>query len=84
MDGVTQQNATLVQQAMAAIASLEEQAQQLTKAVEVFHLGSEYQTAASRTRPAGNMALKRPALSGMAPALPPARTASDEGSWEKF
>ncbi|MCA6998628.1 methyl-accepting chemotaxis protein [Dickeya solani] len=84
MDGVTQQNATLVQQAMAAIASLEEQAQQLTKAVEVFHLGSEYQTAAGRTRPAGNMALKRPALSGMAPALPPARTASDEGSWEKF
>ncbi|RNM06757.1 methyl-accepting chemotaxis protein [Dickeya undicola] len=84
MDGVTQQNATLVQQAMAAITSLEEQARQLTQAVEVFHLGSEHQTTAARTRPADNMALKRPALRGSTPALPPARQANGQDNWEKF
>ncbi|MEI7187251.1 methyl-accepting chemotaxis protein [Dickeya dianthicola] len=84
MDGVTQQNAALVQQAMAATASLEEQARQLTQAVEVFHLGSEHQTAAGRANPASNMALKRPAPRGTTPALPPARKASDQGNWEQF
>lgn len=38
MDGVTQQNASLVQEASAAAASLEEQAERLTQAVAVFRL----------------------------------------------
>ena len=38
MDEVTQQNAAMVEQAAAASASLEEQAQQLTLAVSVFHV----------------------------------------------
>ncbi|AIR68236.1 methyl-accepting chemotaxis protein [Dickeya fangzhongdai] len=84
MDGVTQQNAALVQQAMTAATSLEDQARQLTQAVEVFHLGSEHRTAAGRANPADNMALKRPALRGTTPALPPARKANEQDNWEKF
>ncbi|MEY7123619.1 methyl-accepting chemotaxis protein [Enterobacter cloacae] len=38
MDGVTQQNAALVQQSAAAAASLEEQAQQLTRSISRFSL----------------------------------------------
>ncbi|MBS0054546.1 methyl-accepting chemotaxis protein [Yersinia sp. Marseille-Q3913] len=38
MDNVTQQNASLVQEASAAAASLEQQAEVLTQAVAVFHL----------------------------------------------
>ncbi len=38
MDGVTQQNAALVQEATAAAASLEEQARQLAQTVLVFKL----------------------------------------------
>ncbi len=40
MDGVTQQNASLVQESAAAAASLEEQARQLTQAVAVFNLSN--------------------------------------------
>lgn len=38
MDGVTQQNAALVQEATAAAASLDEQARQLALTVKVFRL----------------------------------------------
>ena len=38
MDGVTQQNAALVQQSAAAAASLEEQAQQLTRSISSFSM----------------------------------------------
>ena len=38
MDGVTQQNAALVQQSAAAAASLEEQAQQLSRSISSFRL----------------------------------------------
>ncbi|WP_407273553.1 methyl-accepting chemotaxis protein [Dickeya ananatis] len=84
MDGVTQQNATLVQQAMAAIASLEEQARQLTQAVEVFHLGTEYRSAARNQGQADNLALKRPSLKATTPALPPAGKSGGQDNWEKF
>lgn len=43
MDGVTQQNASLVQESAAAAASLEEQARQLTEAVAVFNLSDNAQ-----------------------------------------
>ncbi|WP_246764120.1 methyl-accepting chemotaxis protein, partial [Cronobacter sakazakii] len=42
MDGVTQQNAALVQQMAAAASSLEEQAQQLAQTVEQFSLQESY------------------------------------------
>lgn len=45
MDGVTQQNASLVQESAAAAASLEEQARQLTEAVSVFNLTDNTQAA---------------------------------------
>ena len=41
MDEVTQQNASLVQEATAAAASLEEQARRLEKAVAIFRLRPE-------------------------------------------
>ncbi|WP_163559529.1 methyl-accepting chemotaxis protein [Halomonas sp. NO4] len=46
MDQVTQQNASLVQEASAAAASLEEQANRLERAVAVFRLASDAQHAA--------------------------------------
>ncbi|HEY0065380.1 MAG TPA: methyl-accepting chemotaxis protein [Telluria sp.] len=51
MDGVTQQNAALVEEAAAAAESLQDQAAQLAKAVSVFKLG-EQQPAAAPARPA--------------------------------
>lgn len=45
MDGVTQQNASLVQESAAAAASLEEQARQLTEAVAVFNLSDNARSA---------------------------------------
>ncbi|WJM84816.1 methyl-accepting chemotaxis protein [Dickeya chrysanthemi] len=50
MDGVTQQNAALVQESAAASASLEDQARQLTSAVAVFQLPDS--SGASLLRPA--------------------------------
>ncbi len=55
MDGVTQQNAALVQESAAAAASLEEQARLLTETVSVFHLPDSEKlhtaTTASLNRP---------------------------------
>ncbi|MES2297386.1 MAG: methyl-accepting chemotaxis protein [Pseudomonadota bacterium] len=41
MDGMTQQNAALVEQAAAAAESMQHQAQKLTEAVSVFHLAGQ-------------------------------------------
>ena len=48
MDGVTQQNASLVQEASAAAASLEEQAARLTQAVAVFKIDTAQRPAVHR------------------------------------
>ncbi|MFP1752196.1 methyl-accepting chemotaxis protein [Lonsdalea quercina] len=85
MDGVTQQNAALVQEAAAAAGSLEEQARHLTDAVAVFKLDNEARPASGRV-PNGQ-ALKRPALS-QTPALvaiPVAsKTQNNHDDWEQF
>ncbi|MBF7955436.1 methyl-accepting chemotaxis protein [Rahnella victoriana] len=60
MDGVTQQNASLVQEASAAAASLEEQAARLTQAVAVFRLDNSTRSAAPQ-RPAASRTLPAPA-----------------------
>jgi methyl-accepting chemotaxis protein len=53
MDGVTQQNATLVEESLAAIVSLQEQAQRLARSVSLFKLhGAGGDLGKSRTRPA--------------------------------
>jgi methyl-accepting chemotaxis protein len=49
MDAVTQQNASLVEEAAAAAASMTEQAASLAHAVAVFKLGNETRTAEVRT-----------------------------------
>ena len=48
MDKVTQQNASLVEEASAAAVSLEEQAARLTEAVDVFRLTKQSAPAAQR------------------------------------
>ncbi|WJV65374.1 methyl-accepting chemotaxis protein [Pectobacteriaceae bacterium CE70] len=81
MDGVTQQNAALVQEASSAAESLEEQARQLSEAVAVFQLGGDEQ------RPGGNMtpavALKRPTLASTSALAIAGRKAGDN-NWETF
>ncbi|MDY4373162.1 methyl-accepting chemotaxis protein [Pectobacterium carotovorum] len=75
MDSVTQQNASLVQEASAAAASLEEQAALLTRAVATFKLSSHV---SAPTRPNALAANGRSSL-----ALP--RQANTEnGNWETF
>ncbi|WP_323660549.1 methyl-accepting chemotaxis protein [Pectobacterium versatile] len=75
MDSVTQQNASLVQEASAAAASLEEQAALLTRAVATFKLSSHL---SAPTRPSALAAKGRSSL-----ALP--RQANTEnGNWETF
>ncbi|MBP2859807.1 Tar ligand binding domain-containing protein [Dickeya oryzae] len=76
MDGVTQQNAALVQEASAAAASLDEQAQNLATAVASFDLGA---SAVLHTPRTATPALKRPASKT---AALPAR--SSHGDWETF
>ncbi|UOO21658.1 methyl-accepting chemotaxis protein [Dickeya dianthicola] len=76
MDGVTQQNAALVEEASAAAASLEGQAQSLAAAVAAFELG-DTPTALHSPR-VHAPALKRPALKASLPAR------SSRGDWETF
>ncbi|MBO8134757.1 MULTISPECIES: methyl-accepting chemotaxis protein [Dickeya] len=76
MDGVTQQNAALVQEATTAAASLEDQAQSLAAAVAAFDLGDR-QTALNAPRVAAPV-LKRPVLKASLPA------SSSNGDWETF
>ncbi|MCI4197058.1 methyl-accepting chemotaxis protein, partial [Dickeya dianthicola] len=80
MDGVTQQNAALVEEASAAAASLEDQAQSLAAAVAAFELG-DTPTALHSPR-VHAPALKRPALKR--PALKSSSGSSSHGDWETF
>lgn len=73
MDGVTQQNASLVQEASAAAASLEEQAERLTQAVAVFRLDAR----------AANTVSRKPGQVLVESARIP-NTASNTQNWETF
>ncbi|QYM96789.1 methyl-accepting chemotaxis protein [Dickeya ananatis] len=83
MDGVTQQNAALVQEASAATRSLEEQAMVLTEAVSVFRLSEEQSSGLSprRERQAPVKAVAAPSAKAL-----PAATSAKKGSdnWETF
>ncbi|MCL6350137.1 methyl-accepting chemotaxis protein [Pectobacterium polaris] len=77
MDSVTQQNASLVQEASAAAASLEEQAALLTRAVATFKLSSHL----SNSAPARPNAL---AAKGRSSLALPRQTNTENGNWETF
>ncbi|GAA0579552.1 methyl-accepting chemotaxis protein [Halomonas salifodinae] len=83
MDEVTQQNASLVQQAAAAAASLEDQASRLERAVALFRLAQgDAAGPAPRTEratPAPGAARSLPARSG-----PQHQKALAEDDWEEF
>ncbi|WP_192456832.1 methyl-accepting chemotaxis protein [Musicola keenii] len=83
MDGVTQQNAALVQEASSAASSLEEQARNLADAVSVFDIGDDRESTMLR-RPSAQT-LKRP-VQKAAPALkaPAKANASSSSNWETF
>ncbi|WP_108446269.1 methyl-accepting chemotaxis protein [Halomonas denitrificans] len=84
MDQVTQQNASLVQEASAAAASLEEQADRLERAVAVFKL-AEGERVTAPAKPAPRV--EAPAADHR-PSTPttrrPARQAAAEEEWEEF
>ncbi|ASY77731.1 methyl-accepting chemotaxis protein [Pectobacterium polaris] len=77
MDSVTQQNASLVQEASAAAASLEEQAALLTRAVATFKLSSHL----SNSAPARPNAL---AAKGRSSLALPRQANTENGNWETF
>ncbi|SIQ43889.1 methyl-accepting chemotaxis sensory transducer with Cache sensor [Janthinobacterium sp. TND4EL3] len=91
MDGVTQQNAALVEEAAAAAESLQDQASHLAEVVSVFKLGEQVRqaapaaVAAPRTVaptppvPAQRLAVAKPQAAQRAPAKAPA---GDD--WEEF
>ena len=60
MDGVTQQNAALVEEAAAAAESLQDQASHLAEVVSVFKLGEQQRQVASTATPAAAPAAPRP------------------------
>jgi len=92
MDGVTQQNAALVEQAAAAAESLQEQATQLEQAVSVFKLNGQQEeriraplrkstVEAPAARQAPRLGSKQVAKTPAKKAAP--RPVTDDG-WEQF
>ncbi|QQG29973.1 Tar ligand binding domain-containing protein [Pectobacterium carotovorum] len=79
MDSVTQQNASLVQEASAAAASLEEQAALLTRTVATFKLSNHLSSAHSA--PIRPNALAAKAQTSLAL---PRQTNTENGNWETF
>ncbi|KJV31031.1 MULTISPECIES: methyl-accepting chemotaxis protein [unclassified Pantoea] len=77
MDNVTQQNASLVEEASSAAASLEDQAGRLTQAVAAFKLND---SPASRVMAPSSATLKSPTLTPR-PAL---AAANSNDNWETF
>ncbi|MGM0537389.1 MAG: methyl-accepting chemotaxis protein [Pseudomonadota bacterium] len=86
MDQVTQQNASLVQEASAAAASLQEQANRLERAVSVFRLTGTMESAPPTSQ--GMPAETRPASPARqptsSPRRPPVRETAAEEEWEEF
>ncbi|MFJ5397844.1 MULTISPECIES: methyl-accepting chemotaxis protein [Pectobacterium] len=79
MDSVTQQNASLVQEASAAAASLEEQAALLTRAVATFKLSSHLSN--NHSAPVRPNALATKDRSSLAL---PRQANTENGNWETF
>ena len=87
MDGVTQQNAALVEQAAAAAESLQDQAAQLEEAVSLFKLGQQVQARVKpQMRKAAAPARQAPRLGGGDATKPASRqrAATQAVDWEQF
>ncbi|MDP2066013.1 MAG: methyl-accepting chemotaxis protein [Burkholderiaceae bacterium] len=84
LDGMTQQNAALVEQSAAAAQSLSTQAQRLRDVVNVFELGAQSGGFQPHERPAAPMArptpVSRPAAAAPAAKSPAARAAASKPS----
>ena len=80
MDGVTQQNAALVQESAAAAASLEEQARRLTETVAIFRLPDGGKRS-GQPEPAGS---KPPLGTALLPVKVPADRPLSTENWETF
>ncbi|KFX07979.1 chemotaxis protein [Pectobacterium betavasculorum] len=79
MDSVTQQNASLVQEASAAAASLEEQAALLTRAVATFKLSSHLSSGDSAPSRLNALAAK-----GRSSLALPRQANTENSNWETF
>ncbi|NUU00622.1 HAMP domain-containing protein [Herbaspirillum robiniae] len=89
MDGVTQQNAALVEQAAAAAQSMQEQAGRLSQAVSIFKLDDAAVAAPAAPAVATRAIAATVAAPMQTPALArqprgPARQVSEEDDWETF
>jgi methyl-accepting chemotaxis protein len=83
MDGVTQQNAGLVEEAAAAAESLQQQAATLSHLVSVFKVGREREAGARSPAAPARVAQPKPRRPAPAPArLAPAM--ANGGDWEEF
>ena len=71
LDQMTQQNSALVEESAAAAESLQEQAASLSRAVQVFQLGQDTDTAATSHARANHAAPARPAAPALARAAYP-------------
>ena len=88
MDEMTQQNAALVEEAAAAAESLEEQADLLTKALDVFKLNNVQSNMNVSRAPAARQAPMRastPRIAAKPATRAPAKAADDDsGEWDEF
>lgn len=90
MDEMTQQNAALVEEAAAAAESLEEQAELLTTALNVFKLNPAYNATKPVSRPQATRNNVKPAVrlsaTPAAPAAKPVTMQSEKNNddWEEF
>ncbi|MBR7800619.1 methyl-accepting chemotaxis protein [Undibacterium fentianense] len=86
MDEMTQQNAALVEEAAAAAESLEEQADLLTKALDVFKLNISQNSAKPAMRTSTNRAQVRatPARIAAAPTSRSNKSEQSSDDWEEF
>jgi len=84
MDQVTQQNASLVEEAAAAAESLQGQAGKLAQLVSVFRLGAEAPVARAAVAAPARRAAPATRLAAPAPRPAPRKTAVGEEEWETF
>ncbi len=85
MDQVTQQNASLVEEAAAAAESMQDQAAKLARVVAVFTLDGAVSAPAAAARPAAAAAKAAPpARPNKRLAAPVRQTANAEAEWETF
>jgi hypothetical protein len=80
MDEVTQQNAALVEEAAASAASLEDQAQNLVKAISIYKLSTAHTEAKTEAKTATPVTNAKPARRPVVSAPAPKRKARVESN----